>query len=124
MKHTMKKRTQQVLSEGTEWENDKAIPHFLYETRALPSCWPWRFWGLCILSSRFELRSEFTADILVESLISNSSLSIELSSCKFRISETCQKTSYAVHIIRAVHSFPFLWVTPGVEHNHAESLCL
>lgn len=118
----MKKRTQQALNEGTECEKDKAMPHFLYETRALPSCWPWRFWGLCILSSRLELRSEFTADILVESLISNSSLSMELSSCKWKISEPCQKTSHTAHIVRSVHSLLFVSFTPGVECNHAKSL--
>lgn len=122
MKHTKKKGTQQVLNEGTECERDKAVPHCLYERKALPSCWPWRFWGLCILSSRLELRSEFTADILVESLISNSSLSIELSSCKWKISGMCQKTSHTVHIICAVHSFLVVSFTPGVGCNHAKSL--
>jgi hypothetical protein len=57
-----------------------ALSTHLFHVKGLPSCWPWTVWGLCILSSRLELRSEFTADIRVESLMSNSSLSIELSS--------------------------------------------
>lgn len=70
----------QILIDSYSLLGFSALFIHLFSMKGLPSCWPWRVWGLCILSSRFELRSEFTADIRVESLISNSSLSIELSS--------------------------------------------